>query len=334
MLNILDNIPDGFLTASHTELHRILRGPSLIHLPGRREPALFVSVILHGNEPAGLTAVQNLLRKYQDRELPRALSIFIGNVAAAAENMRRLDGQADYNRIWLPGDAEENKMAMQVLDIMRDKGVFASIDVHNNTGLNPHYACVNRMDHRFFHLATLFNRTVVYFTKPEGVQTSAFADLCPAVTLECGQPHEARGPAHALELIEAGLHMDHIPDKPIAPHDIDLFHTVAIVKVPPDVSFCFKEDLCDINFADDIDHMNFRELPVNTTLGWLNTNDKIVLDARDEDGVDITARYFDFSEGEISTAQPVMPSMLTLDERVIRQDCLCYLMERVEMHDR
>jgi len=25
---------------------------------------------------------------------------------------------------------------------------------------------------------------------------------------------------------------------------------------------------------------------------------------------------------------PIMPSMLTVNERAIRQDCLCYLMER------
>jgi succinylglutamate desuccinylase len=29
-----------------------------------------------------------------------------------------------------------------------------------------------------------------------------------------------------------------------------------------------------------------------------------------------------------------MPSMLTLNERVIRQDCLCYLMERLEPGER
>ena len=28
-----------------------------------------------------------------------------------------------------------------------------------------------------------------------------------------------------------------------------------------------------------------------------------------------------------------MPSMLTLDRRVIQQDCLCYLMERIHFED-
>ena len=27
----------------------------------------------------------------------------------------------------------------------------------------------------------------------------------------------------------------------------------------------------------------------------------------------------------------MMPAMLTLDENIIRQDCLCYLMERMDM---
>ena len=55
--------------------------------------------------------------------------------------------------------------------------MFASIDIHNNTGLNPHYGCVNRLDPPFLHLATLFSRIVVYFKRPLGVQSAAFASV-------------------------------------------------------------------------------------------------------------------------------------------------------------
>ena len=35
------------------------------------------------------------------------------------------------------------------------RGVFASIDIHNNTGLNPHYGCVNQLDqHSLRHRST------------------------------------------------------------------------------------------------------------------------------------------------------------------------------------
>jgi hypothetical protein len=39
---------------------------------------------------------------------------------------------------------------------------------------------------------------------------------------------------------------------------------------------------------------------------------------------------FDYQRGEIALRQRLMPAMLTRDERVIRQDCLCYLMERLK----
>ena len=174
----------------------MLPGPSLIHLPGRRPEPLLVSVLQHGNEVTGWLALRALLQKYADRELPRALSIFIGNVRAARYNQRFLDDQPDYNRIWrIPADrpaTPEHAMMQRVVDEMRARKVFASVDVDNTTGLNPHYTCVNRLDHRFFHLATLFSRTVVYFIRPDTVQSLAFANLCPAVTAECGQPgHEA-----------------------------------------------------------------------------------------------------------------------------------------------
>jgi hypothetical protein len=47
-----------------------------------------------------------------------------------------------------------------------------------------------------------------------------------------------------------------------------------------------------------------------------------------EDGGDVTSDFFAIRDGELLLSRGAMPSMLTLDERIIRQDCLCYLMER------
>jgi hypothetical protein len=38
-------------------------------------------------------------------------------------------------------------------------------------------------------------------------------------------------------------------------------------------------------------------------------------------------------DGEIRTRLPVIPALLTLSVQAIRQDCLCYLMERYEQPD-
>jgi hypothetical protein len=53
------------------------------------------------------------------------------------------------------------------------------------------------------------------------------------------------------------------------------------------------------------------------------------LEAWDEAGKDVAESYFERENGLLFTRLPVMPSMLTLNEEVIRQDCLCYLMERL-----
>lgn len=330
MLTQCEAIPPGLLELPAARLGELLPGPTLMHLPGRRTPPLFVSVLLHGNEDTGWLAARQVLKQYAGTELPRALSLFIGNIAAARAGLRRLEGQPDYNRVW-PGSEEasspEGAMMQAVVEAMRARGVFASVDIHNNTGLNPHYACVNRLESPFLQLATLFSRTVVYFVRPRGVQSAAFAELCPAVTVECGKPGAAGSVEHAAAFIEACLHLSEFPVHRVAPHDIDLFHTVATVKVPDTATFGFEAPDVDISFVAALDHFNFRELARGDSLGWMRPGKSLL--ALDEAGEDIGERLFDYSGGAIALRQPLMPAMLTCDPRVIRQDCLCYLMERM-----
>ncbi len=56
-----------------------------------------MSVLLHGNEDTGWRAIQSVLRAHRATPLPRALLLFVGNVAAARANVRTLPGQEDYN---------------------------------------------------------------------------------------------------------------------------------------------------------------------------------------------------------------------------------------------
>ncbi|WP_331001623.1 M14 family metallopeptidase [Methylicorpusculum oleiharenae] len=328
-----DFLPEGVLDATPELLVNHLPQPALIHLSGKQAAPLFVSVLLHGNEPAGLLAVQALLKKYQNRSLPRSISIFFGNVHAAGEGLRRLKDQPDYNRIW-PGtelpDSPETKIAQDIVDVMRAKNVFASIDIHNNTGLNPHYACINKLDNRFLQLASLFGRLVVYFTRPKGVQSAAFAELCPAVTLECGKPGQLHGVEHALEYLNSCLNLSGLPDHPVHEQDIDVYHTVAQVKVADSVKFSFQEPESDLLLDPDIERMNFNEISAGTVLGRVNGSLSMPLIALDESGHDISTLFFQIQGGELSVIRKAMPSMLTLDERVIRQDCFCYLMERLQ----
>lgn len=335
-LNETDRMPEALLTAAPHRLQALLGGPTLIHLPGRREPPLFVSVLAHGNEHTGLAAVQRLLRRYtvRDRALPRALSLFIGNVAAAAEGVRRLDGQVDYNRMWpgtLTPSAPEAALMAAVTERMRARGCFASVDVHNNTGVNPHYACVNRLEPEFLALAGLFSRTVVYFTRPQGVQSLAFAGLCPAVTLECGQSGSAGAAEHAEEFLEAALALEHVP-RHVVPGDLGVYHTVAVAEVARDCRFGLEPEGEHLSLLGDIDRLNFRELPAGTELGRVQGHARPVV-VTDNDGADVTRHYLDWRDGTLRTRRRVFPAMLTRDARIIAQDCLCYFMERIRLEE-
>ncbi len=334
-----DEMPLSMLETPADGLHAILGGPTLFHLQGRRDPALFVSVLMHGNETAGWDAIRGVLRGYLSNdgfELPRSLSLFIGNTAAAEQNVRHLPDQPDFNRVW-PGSqtdgTETHQLMREVMDRMADREIFASVDIHNNTGVNPHYACVNVLEHQSLHLAVLFGRTVVYFVRPRGVASMAMAALGPSVTLECGKVGQRYGVEHATEYLNACLHMVEIPSHPVAPQDIDLYHTEAIVRVPPEHDFTCGPDAARIRFPRDLDAMNFRELPVGTLIAECDdTGSELPLDVRDEHDRHVADRYFTVEEGRLLTKVPVMPSMLTCDPIVIRQDCLCYLMERYNDH--
>jgi succinylglutamate desuccinylase len=339
MLREFHELPDGILDLPASQLHDRLGGPTLVHLEGRRGPALFVAVLMHGNETTGWEAIRTLLKGYLDppeqRPLPRSISLFIGNTKAAAAAVRHLPDQPDFNRVW-PGSERsgtpEHALMRQVMDRMAKRGVFASVDIHNNTGINPHYACVNHIETRALHLAAMFSRTVVYFVRPRGVASMAMAELCPAVTLECGKVGTEHGLSHVLDYLDACLRLSEHPTHPVAVHDVDLYHTVAIVKVPPSVSFGFGDQGDDIRFAEDVDAFNFREIAAGTAFGTVLNGAQFPLSVRDESDQDVAERYFEIADGQLRLRCPVMPSMLTCDATVIRQDCLCYLMERYDEH--
>lgn len=332
MLTIYEDIPSGLLQCEASELHRILPGPSLIHLPGERPEPLFISVLLHGNETTGWDAIRAVLEQYRNKTLPRALSLFIGNIRAARQSLRHLDDQPDFNRIWkAEGHSKEDVMVRQVLEEMRARDVFACIDIHNNTGHNPHYACVNRLATPFFQLAHMFSPTVVYFIKPDSVLSMAFANLCPAVTVECGKPVEQSGVLHAQEFIQSALQLDHLDQASMSVRDIDLFHTVAVVKLRHDVTASIDDESTQVQFLPDIDLMNFREIIEGTRLGRVHHGVGMPLVAENEFGKDVADRYFEVRNGWLCNTTPVMPSMLTLDMDIVRQDCLCYLMERLDL---
>lgn len=329
----LDHMPDGLLERPASALYQQFDGPTLIHLEGRNKRPLVVSVLQHGNEVTGWEALRRLLKNnYQHEPLPRSLLILIANPQAAKHRLRRLDDQPDFNRCWPGGkqaDSAYTRLFRKIHDRMRELNPLAVLDIHNNTGLNPHYAAVNDIRSDNLRLAALFSSKVVYFTMPAGTLSLSMSEYCPSLTLECGQAGEIHGTDHTLAFLETCLNLEIISDKPLHPEAVHLFHMVATVYVNDNMLFGFGRVPAELALREDLDKYNFCELPAGTSFGKLHKSTGQPIIAVNTDGDEVTDQYFVFDNGRVETTREVMPSMLTLDRRVIQQDCLCYLMDRI-----
>ncbi len=335
-LNILNELPDAFLTISHRDLKKVFDKPTLVHVKGDKSPALFVSILLHGNEFSGLEIIQDILKKYKTTngyKLPRDLWLFIGNVDAAQLGLRALDGQVDFNRAW-PGTQDPHtntaKLIQKVIDTISKNGLFASVDLHNNTGQNPHYGCISIVNDENKYLCTLFNHIGMVFTSPKGVSTMAFDGLCPANTLECSTPGNRPAIEKGFSLIDDLMHMDHFPAKPVPKHDLQLVKNSATVKINADVTFSFEDDVnsnidMDLIVVKNFDHHNFTLLEKNEVFAYSNVDKPLLVTS--SDGKDITNEIIQNNNGNISLKKALMPAMITMDKNIVLQDCLCYLLE-------
>jgi succinylglutamate desuccinylase len=331
-LTIKTHVPQGLLGADARSLHEVLDGPTLIELDGERGAPLFVSGLMHGNEDSGLVAIQKMLHRYEGQVPPRPLMILIGNIAAARCGMRRLGGQPDYNRVW-PGCLEnqasdEARIMEQIHARVIERKAFAAIDIHNNTGRNPHYSVICVQDARVMALARLFAPRSVLFRGLPGTQTASFGDLVPAITIECGQSGDDANAEAAANMIGAVLRLDDLGEAG-GFEELALFHTLARVRVRADVALTRDHCAAWFDLDGDLDRHNFEQLEPGFSFG--ESNHPRPFEVIDEQGEDVFDTFFQINAENIRLRRLVVPAMLTTQARIIRQDCLCYLMETLEV---
>ncbi len=336
-LHRYDTVPARLADIPVEEIDTVLPGPSLIAVKGKLAPPLFISVLLHGNETTGFLAVQHLIRELGlvSRPAPREIVLFIGNTAAARHSVRRRENEPDYNRIWNGGNLPEHRLAQTVLAELAKQKLYAAIDVHNNTGKNPHYACINRISPSFLNLARRFSKTIVYFTEPHEVISMALSRFCPTVTLECGLPGETTGLNHVYNYLLHALTLaaDELFSPPMNKQN-EIFHTIAKITVPDTSRLGFgncKQDV-DMCFRDDLEKLNFTQVPAGTKMG-VSGKKHCGLKVIDNSNKERTDDYFFFDNNEIVTGKPLIPSMFTKNKTVIHQDCFGYIMEHYPLDE-
>ena len=324
-LRQVEGLPAGFLEAEARQLAELLGGPTLLRLKGLGRgpsgaglPPLLLSVLLHGNETSGWDGLRRFLGAQP--ALPRDLLVFIGNVEAAARGLRKLPGQADFNRLWRPATG----VAADLLASIGAQPLLAVVDMHNNTGRTPHYAVLTDLSEGSLGLARLFADIGVYLERPASVLTRAFRGRAPCVALELGQVGDPQAAERAAGFIAALLDLD---EPPQGAGDLRLYRTLARVHPAEDAAFGFAETAeegLDLILDGTLQASNFRPLPAGTAFGTARNG--ACLRVLDNQRQDVTEQFLEIRDGRILATRNFIPAMYTADADMVRQDCLCYLM--------
>lgn len=329
-VQIFDCLPPKLLECESVDLASALGGPALLRLEGRKAPAVFVSVLLHGNETSGWDGVRRYLRDHDP--LSRSIDLFIGNVDAAAEGLRVLPGQQDFNRLWCGThgtDSPESVIAAALKEAVGDRRYFAAIDLHNNTGHNPYYSVLTEITSVNCGLALAFSDKAVLVEEPDTTLTHWLAATHPAITLETGPVGDPRCADRVVDYLKRLLESDEI--EPARTGELDLFQALARVHVRDEADLCFESSDSgeSLVLTGGVEAVNFHDLPAGTVFASTERELSEVLQVLDPLHRDVTDRFFERQGNDVVLRTPVVPAMYTTDPYVIRQDCLCYFMRRV-----
>lgn len=331
-LRVVERLPDALLTLAPADIRQVFPETTLITLDGGRGAPLVISTLLHGNETTSFFVLQRLTRWLRSHPLPRPVIILVGNVRAAEAGKRHLDGRPDYNRIWDGGTTAEHALARQILARIKAANPYAAIDIHNTTGTNPHYACINTLTPDVLHLASLFGPTVVYFRNPASVISMALSQLCPSVTIEAGKPGDPAGIERAFDLVLDVLHLRQFRTAGLE-RDISVYHTIGRVEIAAAQRFGFSPSSdAPLLFPEAMDHWNF--CPKQAGVRWARfTGDGQPVRVFNAGRDDITDAFFERRPDGIYLSRDIIPSMISLDPQIIRDDCFGYLMEEMSLPD-
>lgn len=331
---VLNGLPDEFFTTHPTQLYKIFAGPTLVHLDFGHEQTIFISIMLHGNEHSGYYAIRDFLSSYKlsQKSPSKNISLLIGNVLAAKESARYLDGQKDFNRIWSDGDSEEERWAQKIYQEMASKNLFATVDLHNNTGKNPEYSAISNLESNTLRLASLFDGDILYFTDPKEVFTNYFSTLSPTLTVEAGRSGEEKGIQKIIELLTKIFDLESFEElglKETILKNKKIFESFGKIKIPQNASISFDGHMADFIFDPNIENLNFNQILPGKIFGKSNNIDQHLL-VFDSSNQLIGNSFFKYVGNEIITIEPFFPAMITTNAKIVHQDCLCYLLKAID----
>ncbi len=160
------------------------------------------------------------------------------------------------------------------------KNLFAAVDLHNNTGRNPHYCAVTCLEENTLRLASMFDGNILYFTDPKEVFSNFFSTLCPSLTIEAGQSGDIEGINKINLLIKNLINLNSFGDLGKLESLFNrkkIFESFGKIKIPNSSSVRFDNKAADFNFESNVEDLNFNLVQEGHIFGYSNSIEKAFL---------------------------------------------------------
>jgi succinylglutamate desuccinylase len=184
----------------------VLKQPAAVYFESTppSKQCLIISVLIHGNEPCGLHALQYFLQA--NYAFTCNLTFLVMNVEAARTEPlfthRYLPSQQDFNRIFVPNPiTPDEQLAQTIQQELAALKPIACLDIHSYTSamFKPH-AYIADKDIHSESLAKELVDTIVK-EQPGNQFYGSFSHHIPSLLLECGMNHSSEATAFAIQAI-------------------------------------------------------------------------------------------------------------------------------------
>jgi hypothetical protein len=232
--------------------------------------SVLISCYLHGNEPCGYNAINELLNSSQVFKNPNSnIYLLLGNTIAAKQNLRYIT--ENFNRIWTnnPKTQIEQK-ANKITKYLKTKNLIGVLDLHS-------YSDKTTQPH-FFHHNTQFAKKFfdeqIGFGFKVGAEENMLIDNfknIPSFLIECGYHFDKTSTNLAKNSIKTFLSKLNIIEKIKLETALDINNTLYLEK---EANVKFKPSF---KFQNNINQINLKHITQDTLLGECKNKSEITV---------------------------------------------------------
>lgn len=324
--------PDDIGATSAEFLH-LLPGPTHIYIAGKNpQRARAIVTLSHGNEPSGLQAIFEVLK----RQIEPVVDIhcFIPSVDAAKQApgfiYRTLPHHRDFNRCFKPpfDIDEQGQLALELLQSLQAIAPECLIDIHNTSGSSPPFGVTSFMSARHNALVSLFTHRTIVTDLRLGSLMEISESFLPTVTIECGGALDTESANVAFEGLQRYFTLDDVLRGGYSDLLLEFFHNPIRMELQEgsDIAYgdhCLFEG--GVTLLPDIENHNFGTVDASCRLGFVSGELTSVLTAKDAEGEERVSDFFEVRAGELFPTRELKLFMVTTNPEIARKDCLFYL---------